>query len=114
MDTVEEKKFEKHNNQNDDEDINFLQNHKKLFLSNKGKKKETLQGDQLEVLNNFGENLDKYLQQIQFSKIRESRNEQKQEGLISGYSEKNIENKAFVSDEIITDRDVQFKNYQDK
>jgi len=114
MDTVEEKKFEKLNNQNDDEDINFLENHNKLFLSNKVKKKGKHQRDQLEVLNNFGENLDKYLQQIQFSKIRESRNEQKQEGLISGNPEKNNENRAFVSDEIITDLDVQFKDYLDK
>lgn len=89
MDTVEEKRIQKLNNQNEDEDMNFLENHNKLLISNKGKKKGVLVGDQLEVLDNFGDNLDKYVKQLHLTKRGESRNEIKLEDLNSGDSEKN-------------------------
>lgn len=114
MDTVEEKRIEKINYEIENEDIHFLENHNRLLNSNKKKKKGILIGDQLEILDNFGENLDKYVQQLQLTKRGESRNEDKLIGLSSGDSEKNNENYQAGSDDVITDRDGQLKNYEDK
>lgn len=74
------------------------------MFKNSGKKKGLLVVDQLEVLDNLNDNLDKYVQELQINnKIRESRNNNLI-GFSSADSEKNNENIQYVSD-LNTERD---------
>ncbi len=92
METIDEKKIQKLHNQNEDEDINFLESHSKLLIRNKGNIKSKLVRNKLEVMNNLGDKFDKYEDQLHLTKKGESINENKLEELTKGDSDKKNEN----------------------